>query len=96
MDSGLDKRELTFIRFKKVLRIVLQVCMKLRSLGEIKGSSSQDECCKNPTHWNRSDLCVSIKYHKLGSFSDISLEHKISLGLRVKKKLHRYADKIIF
>jgi hypothetical protein len=32
----------------------------------------------------------TIKYHKLGSFSDISL------GLRVKKKLHRYADKIIF
>lgn len=33
--------------------------------------SRQDECLKNPTHWNRSDLCISIKYHKDGSFSEI-------------------------
>jgi hypothetical protein len=35
---------------------------------------------ENPTHWNRSDSFVSINDHKVGSFSDIYVEHKTSFS----------------
>jgi len=46
---------------------------------------------------NRSDLCDDHKlYLHFASFSDLSMRHKISLELRVKKKLHSYPEKSFF
>ena len=39
---------------------------------------------------------LAIRYLSIASFSDISVKHRMSLELRVKKKLQCYPEKIIF
>jgi hypothetical protein len=53
--------------------LLLKVWMKLRSLGEIKGSSNRDVCLKIQPIGTGQVCVLTINYHKLVTFSEYQI-----------------------